>query len=61
MNIDKSGDEIKVETDMKTVRYLKKNWCEEEPLLSEDGVVYLEAWKKNLIERFGVDLDELQN
>lgn len=60
MNVEKTPDEIVVELDGEVIRYGasrrdKKNF------LTGEGVQKLEEWKIDLIENYGVELDELQS
>lgn len=61
MKIEKTENEITVKLENQTVRYDRDKRSFQENYLTGKGVQKIEAWKKDLIENYGVDLDELRN
>lgn len=61
MKIEKTENEITVKLENQTVRYDRGKRSFQENYLTKNGVEKIEAWKKDLIENYGVDLDELRN
>lgn len=60
METKKREDEIKVELENTSITYDKEEWGSKEAYLTSQGVVKLEEWKIDLINNYGVELDELR-
>lgn len=61
MNIEETEAEIIVELENQRVHYSKEEWCDEENLIREHDYIRVKEWKRDLIENYGVDLNELQD
>lgn len=59
MKIEETDKEIVVRFEEETVRYNKDSRCYKENYLTGEGVQKLEAWKIDLINKHGVDLDDI--
>jgi len=58
MNIERQDSKIVVELENEKINY-SSEWFEEKPFLTNQGVEYMEEWKKDLIKNHGVDRNEL--
>jgi hypothetical protein len=61
MEIKKREDEIRVELGNRRITYDKQKWGSKEAYLTSEGAVKLEEWKIDLINSYGVELDELRS
>lgn len=60
MEIERTDQTIEVKLEGKTVRF-DSEYDEEVNLLTEDGVQKVKEWEKDLVEKYGVELDELRS
>lgn len=59
MKIQELEEVIRIELDEKSITYKKSNWSSKEPYYVDGEMVKIPEWKLDLVEKQGVDINEL--